>query len=52
MSTLEPQFITRDRAESKLTDYELDALSRSFNFADGHARYPSRCIVVLMTLIA
>lgn len=22
-----------------LTDYEIDALSRSFNFADGHARY-------------
>lgn len=25
--------------ELKLTDYEVDALSRPFNFADGHARY-------------
>lgn len=27
--------------EPKLTDYELDALSNIFNFADGHARYSS-----------
>jgi aspartate/methionine/tyrosine aminotransferase len=39
MSALEPQIIVHDKVESKLTDYELDALSHNFNFADGHARY-------------
>lgn len=39
MSPLEPQLIAQDMVGPKLTDYELDALSRNFNFADGHARY-------------
>jgi len=39
MSTSESKFTNYETAEAKLTDYEIDALSRSFNFADGHARY-------------
>lgn len=39
MNTLSTQFISDTMFETTLTDHEREALSRSFNFADGHARY-------------
>lgn len=39
MTTSESQSMYHQLFEATLTDHERDALSRSFNLADGHARY-------------